>query len=160
MAGRFMRKGTTKFWFVPAIASGTLAPTVAEVNAGVNITTDVATVGGFSFANSPIKTPDMDTTFTKEIGGEDVAEDSSMDMYERDNSTTIHDALQKGDTGYMVIFYKGYAGASPAAADKVDVWPCSVTSNSRLYTADNQAAMYRVKFSITDEPAEALSVLA
>ena len=160
MAGRYMRKGTTKMWFVPTIASGTLAPTVAEVTAGVKVTPDLSAVTGFTFSSQPIKVPDMENTFTSEIGGEDATEDSSMDFYERDNSTTIYDALEKDEAGYMVIYREGIAGALPVAAEVADVWPCTVTSRAPTYTVENEAAKFVVKFSMNAPPAFDLATLA
>ena len=85
---RFMQKGTTKWWFVPTIASATLVPTAAEVNAGTREDTELAEVNGFAFANSPIATPDMANTFTSNIPGEDTAETSSLTFYEHKAPTT------------------------------------------------------------------------
>lgn len=150
---RFMRKGITKFFWVPTIADAGLTPTAAEVNAGDDITPDVRTVNGFNFSNQPIDTPDMEDTFTSQIPGEDDADDSNIELYEDNTDTTIHDALPKDDTGYMCIFYAGIAGATPAAADSCDVWPATVSANTRRYTVDNEAAMYQVDFAITATPA-------
>lgn len=157
---RFMRKGTTRFYFVPTIGSATLAPTAAEVTAGTRLDTQLATIQGFTFSNSPIQTPDMATTFVSQIGGEDAAEDSSLDFYEDKTSNPISTALAKGTAGYVVIFPRGVAGSVPAAADKCDVWPVTVTSNSKQFTADNAAGMYQVKFATTAEPGFEKTVVA
>lgn len=151
---RFMRKGKTKVWFVPSMANPE-AGTVAEVvTAGTELNVDLGEVNGFTFANSPIQTPDMDTTFTAQIGGEDTAAESSMGFYEQDDDTTIRDALAKDTVGYVLMYPTGIAGASPAALDEYEAWPVIVTSNARTYTVGNEAAMFNVSFSITDPPVE------
>jgi len=150
---RFMRKGTTKFFWVPTIADSGLIPTTAEVNAGVDVTPEISEVNGFSFTNNPIQTPDMDTRFVSQIPGEDTTEDSSLVFYQRKGTDAIRAALPKDDVGYMVIFYSGIAGATPAIGDDADVWPATVSSNAKTYTAGNEAAMYRVAFALTEEPA-------
>jgi hypothetical protein len=156
---RFMRKGKAKFYFVPTIVTKA-TPTVAEMTAGTNLSPQVAAVTGFEFANSPIQVPDFANTFTSQIAGEDTAADSNMEFYELTGGTdTVHDALPKGTAGYIVIFYAGTAGASPANADKCEVWPVVVSSNARMYTADNEAAKYRVNYSITDTPVLSASVI-
>lgn len=157
---RFMRKGVARVYFVPTIASGTLAPTVAEVTAGTRLDQQAAEINGFTFENNPIQTPDMSTTFVSQIGGEDSTEDSSITFYEDNTTNPIKTALAKGTAGYIVFFFKGLAGASPAAADKVDVWPVVVTSSARMYTADNEAAKYLVKFAASSPPGVDLAVLA
>ena len=144
---RFMRKGTSKFWFVPTIASTDLIPTTAEVTAGTAVTPEINEMAGFTFANNPIDTPDMDTTFVSKIPGEDSTEDSSMTFYERKTTNPIKTLLAKGTVGFIVIFPAGLAAAAPAAGDKADVWPVTVASNARTYTAGNEAAKYLVKFS-------------
>ena len=158
---RFMRAGTTRFYFVPTIAATTtLIPTVAEVTAGTRIDAQIATVNGFSFANQPIKTPDMASTFESSIPGKDAADDSSLEMYQVKGTDSIRTALAKGTAGYMVIFFDGIAGSTPAIADKVDTFPCQVASNAKMYTADNEAAKYRVVFTITDPPKTDLAIAA
>jgi hypothetical protein len=151
---RFMRKGVTKFYWVPTIASPTLIPTSAEVIAGTNLTPQLAEVNGFNFANSPINTPDMSSAFVGKIPGEDTTDNSDITFYEDKVTNPIKTAQAKGNVGYVVIFYAGTAGASPAAGDKVDVWPAIVASNSRMYTADNEAAKYRVVYALTAAPGE------
>lgn len=149
---RFMRKGITKVYFVPTITNKT-APTAAQVTAGTALTAQIAEISGFTFSNSPIQTPDMATKFVSQIPGEDTTEDSSITFYEDKSSNPIRTALAKDVNGYIVIFSAGTAGASPAAADKCEVWPVTISSNARKFSAGNEAAQYEVRFATTDEPA-------
>lgn len=151
---RFMRKGTTKVYFVPTIAS-LAAPTAIEIGAGTPLHPELAEINGFNFENSPIDTPDMAITLVTKIPGEDTLEDSSMGFYEVKTGTdTIKAALVKGTVGYVVIFPRGIAGASPAAADKCESWPVIIASNSRKYTVGNEAATYMVKYANTGAPVD------
>ena len=153
MAGeRFMRAGITEFFQVPTIASAALVPTAAEVNAGTKVTTTLAQVTGFSFANKPIMVPDMATTFTAQIPGRDEADSSEIEFYQLRTTDAIRTAAPKGTIGYMVIFFDGIAGATPAAGDKADVWPMQIASNAKMYTADSEPAKYKVVYSITKSP--------
>lgn len=152
---RFMRKGITKIYLVPTITN-TAAPTTAQITAGTNLTPQVAEVSGFTFTNNPISTPDMDTAYVSQIAGEDSGEASSITFYElRGGTDTINAALTKGLNAYICIYYAGIAGATPAASDKLEVWPISVSSNARIYSAGNEAAQYRVAFAITGPPVAA-----
>lgn len=151
---RFMRKGITRFYFVPTIASATLVPTAAEVTAGTRLDAQLAEINGFSFSNSPIATPDMASAFVSSIAGEDSAADSNLTFYEDKTSNPIKTAQAKGTNGYIVIFYAGIAGATPAAGDKADVWPVQVASVSRMYTAGNEAAQYQIVYTPTAPPGE------
>lgn len=151
---RFMRKGITRFYLVTTIASGSLVPTAAEVNAGTRLDTQLAEINGLSFENNPIEVPDMASAFVAQIGGEDKAADTSLTFYEDKVSNPIKTAQPKGYVGFIVVFYSGIAGGTPAAGDKCDVWPTTVTSNSRQYTAGNEAAKYMVKYAMTAPPGE------
>jgi hypothetical protein len=158
---RYMRRGITRFYWLSTIASGTLAPTVAEVTAGVRVDTQLAEVNGFTWTNNPIDTPVFSSRYTSQITGEDTAEDSNMTFYQlRGETDTIRLALAKDEEGFLVAFYEGPAGANVAAADKIDVWPAVISSNAKQYTADNEAAKYQVVFSNTAAPAEDIAVLA
>ena len=156
---RFMRKGTTKIWFVPTISDPD-APTVAEVIAGTELQDELADITGFGFSNNPIDTPDMGSAFVGKIPGEDTTENSDMTFYEDTTSNPILSALAKGSSGYVVIFPQGTAGAAPAAADTCDVWPATVASNTRIYSAGNEAAKDRVMFTLTAEPSIDATVAA
>lgn len=151
---RFMRKGTTKIWFAPSLTNPA-APTVASVTGGTRLDTAIAEIAGFTFKNNPIDTPDMASTFVAKITGEDTVDDSSMTFYEDDTANPIMTALSKGATGYVVIFYAGIAGATPASGDKCEVWPVTISSNARMYTADNEAAKFQVSFATTAAPVAA-----
>jgi hypothetical protein len=151
---RFMRKGVTKIYFVSTIANLS-ALTTAEVTAGTRLDTALAEINGFEFANNPIDTPDMSSAFVSKIPGEDAVSDSSMVFYEDKTSNPIATALAKNVVGNIVIFYAGTAGASPAAADKAEVWPIIVASNAKKYTTGNEAAQYNVVFTNTAAPSAA-----
>jgi hypothetical protein len=157
---RFMRKGITRFYFLPTIASTALAPTVAEITAGERLDPELAEVNGFMFSNSPIQTPDMASAFVSQIPGEDTVEDSNLVFYEDDTDNPVYDAQTKGTVGFIVIFPKGIAGATPATGDDCDVWPVQVASSSRQYTADNEAGKYEIVYTPTDPPELDTAVLA
>lgn len=157
---RFMRKGTTRIFWVPSIDDEDLAPAVSEVTGGTELTPELAEINGFNFSNSPIDTPDMGTSFVSKIPGEDTVGDSDMSFYEHTDSNPIKTALAKGTTGNVVIFYAGTDADDPAAADECDVWPATVASNSRSYSAGNEAAMYQIVFTLTSEPVTETAVIA
>lgn len=157
---RFMRKGITRFYWVPTIADADLIPTAAEVTAGTNLTPQIAEVNGFNFTNNPINTPDMASAFVGKVPGEDTTDNSDITFYEDKVTNPIKTAQAKGNSGYVVIFYAGIAGATPAIGDKADVWPAIVASNSRMYTADNETAKYRVVYALTAQPGEEVTIAA
>ncbi|MFF9787200.1 phage tail tube protein [Streptomyces nigrescens] len=146
---RFNRKTLTRIMFLPAVASTALLPTRAEITAGTDWTDQINAVDGWSIENQPIETPDMGSTFVSKIDGDDSAADSSLTFYEDDTLDDIESDLAKGTEGFIAIFSKG----DIAAAKGLDVFPVKVASNSKAYTADNEAAQITVQFVITDRPA-------
>lgn len=149
----FMRKGITKVYFIPA-ALAPAAVTAAEITAGVELTKSIADISGFTFQNNPFNAPNMDEAFVPQVPGEDTVENSTTTHYDYKDNTTIKDGLAKGDSGYVVFFYSGIAGASPASGDKYEAFPAQVGSNSRVYSAGNEAAQYRVGWTLTGAPVE------
>ena len=145
---RFNRKGVTRIYFVPTVASTSLVPTRAEITAGTEYTKGIAALDGWSLENQPIETPDMASTFVSKIPGDDSAADSSWTLYEDDVTDDVETDLAKGTEGYVVIFSKGDVPSGKG----MNVYPVTIASCSPAYTADNEAAKINVQFSITDRP--------
>jgi hypothetical protein len=156
---RYFRRGTTKIYFASTITDID-APTEAEMAAATDITCDIAEVSGFSFSNSPIDVPDMCSTFVKNIPGEDTVEDSSMTFYEDNVSNPTKTLLAKGTEGYIVFFPYGITGGAPSAGDEAEVWVVSVASNTRQWSAGNEAAKYMVEYTATETPDQDAVVVA
>ncbi|MFI0929627.1 hypothetical protein ACH4TP_37750 [Streptomyces sp. NPDC021012] len=146
---RFNRRGKTKILFAPTLASSSYIPTRSELGGATKLTKAVAAVEGFQLENQPIDTPDLESTFTGKIAGEDQAADSTLTFYEDDTDNTLETALAKGVSGYIIILRKGDIPASPS----MDVYPVTVASKSSTITVDNEAAKWMAKFVITDTPA-------
>jgi len=145
---RFSRKGVTKILFADTIAAATYIPTRAEITGATALTKQIAEVEGFSLENQEIETPDLESTFTSKIPGDDQAADSSLTFYEDDTSSTLEEALAKGTVGFIIILRKGDVPASKS----MDVYPVRVASKSAAITVDNEAAKWTARFSITDTP--------
>ena len=152
MTVRFFRRGTTKVYVVPTIASTTLVPTDDEVNAGEDISDQIAAFENFTFSNSPIPTPDLGSTFTTSIPGEDTADNPQLTFYELLTGNTLQTTLAKGTVTHLVIFFAGLAGATPAAADKAEVWKVISTGPSRMYDLGNEAAKWMASMTPAKEP--------
>lgn len=144
--GRFFRRGTSQIFFLPAI-SNKAAPSSGEFSAGDEITADISNMTGWDFANTPITTPDLSTTFDTQIGGPDTAGSPTIEFYDRDDSTTIRDALAKGTAGYLVR-----APYGDTATNRCEVFPVKVTAINDAYTLGNDAAKFVVGFAVTAAP--------
>jgi hypothetical protein len=156
MAQRFFRRGITKIFYVPVISDIDAPSATTELDVALELSCELAEISGFAFSNSPIPVPDMCDVFVKNIPGEDTAEDSSITFYELSGgiaNNPIKSTLAKGVVGYILIFPYGISGASlPEAGDEAEVWPVSVSSNTREFSAGNEPARFMVEFTISDVP--------
>jgi hypothetical protein len=149
---RYFAVGTTEVLFCPAIADKT-TPTFAELDAGTEITRDIADLSGWSTSSEFINVPDLKTRFTGKIPGRITAEDSSFTFYaDEDSGSGDARALLPRDTeGYIVIADGGLASG------KGDVFHVRVGSSSAVRSTDD-AVKVMVNFAVLDEPAEGVTL--
>ncbi|WP_405803411.1 hypothetical protein [Streptomyces sp. NBC_01187] len=146
---RFLRRGISKIVWVKKV-NNLQWPTrkeISEPNA-FEVTNAVSDIEGWALENDPIETPDMGSTFNSSIPGNDKAENSSLTFYEDRHSDEIEQHLPKGAKGYVVFLRKGDIPGSRS----VDAFPAQVATRAATYSTDNEAAKFKVTFTITDEP--------
>jgi hypothetical protein len=153
---KFSRRGKSKFLLLPAVASDTLIPTRAELTAGVDFTSAIATVDGWSLANQPIDTPDMSDDFDSQIPGSDKADSSSFTLYEDEIDADLEALFAKGTEAFVVILRKGDVPASAS----MDIFHIQVGSQAPAYTTDNDAAKLTVMCTILERPVQGAAVPA
>lgn len=139
--------------------SSMTAPTVAQVNAGVDLTPLLISITASATGNT-VPTPTLDTLFETSVPGTSAAS-FSADFYRDDAADTAWTTLERGVKGYFVI---QRFGASPTrvvvATDEVEVWPVQVTSRSASAMTSNTAQMFTVTCSVPQEPVEDAIVAA
>ncbi|MGW8880639.1 phage tail tube protein [Streptomyces mirabilis] len=147
---RFMRRGITKILWLKNVAAATRIPTRAELSApnSTDLTEAMSDVDGWSLTNESIETPDMVSTFSSSIPGNDKADNSSITFYEDQLSDAVETLLPKGAVGYVVFLRKGDITGSKS----LDSFPVQVASRTPQYNAGNEAAKFQAVFSITSPP--------
>ncbi|MCX5000988.1 hypothetical protein [Streptomyces longwoodensis] len=153
---KYMRRGTSKFYFVPTIAADSMIPTRTELVAGTEFSEYIAGMDGWTVSNNEIETPDMADTYDSTIPGSDKADQSSFTFYEDEEDADMEQTFAKGTTGYVVILRKGDIPGN----NSMDVFPIRVASQSPQYTADNEAAKFMATCSITSRPLQGAPVPA
>lgn len=148
---RFFRRGKTKVVFTQTVGVLT-APTVSNITTGSDLTAAINDLTGFEFANKPIDTPDLATSFTSKIPGPDEAKDASLKYYRDSASNPLDSTLAKDVLGFIIVGDYKILG-SWTSGDKVDVWPVQVASNSKEYSLKNDPALSNVIFTVTGTPA-------
>lgn len=159
---RYTSRGTTRIYFLTAIASYTTAVTRVELNAGLDLTTQIMDSSGWTVTSDQIDAPDMATRFTSKIAGPISADDSSLTMYASKNGVDARAVFTSGSsstpatTGYIVILFGG-----DVAANKMDVWQVTVSSVAKQISVQgSDPDTLVITFAPTAEPAVNLAIPA
>src|SRR5437763_5126917 len=98
---RYFPPGIRRVYFVATIANY-LAPTRGELNAGTDLTGEIAGGGmtGWSLAGSTVDTPDLGSVFTSTVPGRLTSATNSIDMYMSQNSIDARTLLVRTTNGY------------------------------------------------------------
>jgi hypothetical protein len=140
------------------LATASSPPTIAEVNAGTEIT------GFISSLDTPldgdaVDSSDLSSAFNKTVAGK-FGGTVSASMYRDDTADTAFALLPRNTTGYLVIRRFGGSGVAFAAADEIDMWNLRVITRSDAALDDNAVQAFTVTFAALDEPEIAIAVAA
>lgn len=154
-SSRYINPGVTKWIFCTTVASKA-APSRAEINAGTDLTREIAANEGWLTTSEQVATPDADTRFTSQIPGRITAEDSSITFYADVTGTDVRSILPRDTNGFILIMDGG-----DVSGRKMDVFPIRVSSQGKARSVEGEeAATVVINFAITSEPAENVTVPA
>ncbi|MEU2924211.1 hypothetical protein ABZ636_03990 [Streptomyces sp. NPDC007251] len=148
---RYIPPGTTRYYWVASISNYT-SPTRAELNAGTDLTGEIAAVSGFATTSDQQDTPDLGSRFTSKIPGRITADNSSITMYLSSTSSDVRTLLPRDTAGYVVILPEG-----DVTGQKMDIFPVKVTAQPKARDVENPAQI-TIEFSITKIPAENVTI--
>jgi hypothetical protein len=152
---RYWPVGTTKWIWVPTVANYTVAITRAEINAGTDLSGEIADLSGWTVSSNQIDTPDVNSRFRSKIPGPIEAEDSSLTLYADPSGTDVRQLLPRDTSGYIVRMDGG-----DVAGRKCSIFPVKVASQNKLMGTDEEAGRIEISFTITRIPAEDLTIPA
>ncbi|MEV4093786.1 hypothetical protein [Streptosporangium saharense] len=150
---RYWPKGTLKWYWVPTIADIN-APTRAELDAGVDLSREVAAYEGWTTSSNFENAPDVNSRFVSKVAADIEAEDSSLTMYADPSGSDARTLMSRGEEGNIVRF-----GGGDVPGRKMDVFPVEVGSVSKPFEMD-AVPVCTFQFAITAEPAEDVAVPA
>ena len=142
--------------FLTTIASSTLAPTVAEMTAGTDLTPQIP-VDGVAMS------PTQNNASQAMLGDAFVAEEpgtwgtGAVLTFVRDDTTSLADTFDYRTSGYLVTMPYG---GTIAAGVKVDVYPVTSHKPVPLPSAENEYQKLQVTLAVTAEPAREVLILA
>lgn len=152
---RYIPPGVRQYYFVSTIEDKS-SPTRTELDAGTDLTAEIAAVDGFTTSSDSVDAPDLASRFTSKVPGMITADDSSINIY---NSTDTGDGtgdartLMPRDTkGFIVQFPEG-----DTDGNLMNVFPVTVASAS-VQSGMEDPGQTAFTFTITSEPAANVTV--
>lgn len=143
-ASRYFQPGTTKVLVLPSLASLTAGATRAEINAGTDVSGDVAAINGFTVTTAQIDTPDLGKRFTGRIPGRLTADDSSVTFYADVTGADVRTVLTRDLNTFIAIMDGG-----DVAGRKADYFQVTVGSVGKVRDMED-APRLTVTFTIRD----------
>lgn len=152
---RYWPTGVQKWLWVPTV-SNIEAITRTEINAGTDLTREVAATDGWSTSGDEIETPDGDSAFVAKVPGKVTADDSSITLYGDPSGDDARNLFSRGTTGNIVRMPGGDIAGRLAYVFPVRVKTRSIEAN----VGEDDVVKILVQFSITREPAEDVTIPA
>lgn len=152
---KYTARGSSKTYWLPACAN-IESPTRLELNAGTDLTPQVADESGWSTSSNQIPTPDKDTRYDSTIPGVISAEDSSITMYADREGGDATLLMPRDEVGFIAMMDGG-----DIPGNRCRIYPVTVSSVSHMASVDGSSADTNMfSFAITSEPAEGVTVPA
>jgi hypothetical protein len=142
---RYIPPGVRAYYYVPTIVDKA-SPSRAELDAGTDLTAEIAEVSGFQVTSESVDTPDLATRFTSKVPGRTTADDSSITFYASDTSDDVRTILPRDTAGFIVVLPEG-----DVPTQMMDVFPVKVAA-STVMSGTEDPGQVEVSFTITGEP--------
>lgn len=148
---RYFRAGITEVYWVKSIADYN-APTRTELDAGTDLSCEVASLSGWEVTSETADAPDLCSRFVSQVPAQITASDSSITLYADSTSNDARSLMDRNEDGHIVIFWEG-----DVATQLMDVFPSTVRSVGK--SSDIQAvATLEFQYAITAEPATDVAI--
>lgn len=154
---RLIADGEIRVWFVTTIAAPA-APTVAEINAGTDITPFISSLDTPNEGEA-VPANDLSSAFNKTVPGR-FGGSPSMDAYRESVTDAAYVLFPRNTIGYLVIRRFGGSTVAIAAAQKVDVWNVRVITRSPATADSGSIQAFNVNFAALDTPSENVAIAA
>jgi hypothetical protein len=156
---RYVYEGKTDAWWVTTIANKA-APTVAEINAGTNLTNFVAKDGvATNFTNNKVDSASIAETFNAQLAGS-FGSDLELTMFRDDTADTAWNLWVQGTNGFVVLRRAVASGAAVAAAQKVEVFPAQMLEPTVANSAQDTQVRFTGGVAVTSAPNQKATIAA
>ena len=143
----FIHRGVSRILLLPAVAS-LMAPTRAEINAGVNLSSSLAGVGGFALDNAVNEVVPVGSAFVEQVPGVfRTTGPCTLTLYDNLSSAAVRAACAPGFVRYVLLLPYG-----DVAGRRCEVWTTKIAAASDTW--ENGVALYRVLFAASVFPTQ------
>lgn len=124
------------------------APTVAELNAGINVTDQVTDDGlqNFKAATAAVDNTSLASTNDTERAGRDAVKGAMLRFKRQMPTDTIRSTVTKGVFGFIVIRYSVATGTAWTIGQAVEVYPVEAGRRAMVDHEDNTMERYDIPF--------------
>lgn len=151
---RYTSIGLTKVYYLPTVASALFIPTRAEMNAGTDLSSELADWTGWMVAGAQIATPDLSTVFESQISGRVSANKSTLVFYASKTGLDVTSLLPRTTTGFIMWLDGGDISGNQAEVYPVTVMANGLDRDNKMTAADRVT----VEFAITRQPAQNVTI--
>lgn len=151
---RYTSIGITKVYYLPTVASTSFIPTRTEMNAGTDLSPELADWTGWMVEGAQINTPDLSTVFESTISGRVSAPKSSLTFYASTTGVDVTSLLPRTTTGFIL-----WLDGGDISGHQMEVYPITVMANG--IDRDNKmtkADVVKIDFAITRQPAQNVTI--
>lgn len=141
---RYFLPGTTKVLVLPAVANLATGPTLTELNAGTDISDEVASITGFVISGDNMQAPDLGKRFNPQVPGRLNGADSGLTCWASKDGVDVRTVLTLDQRTFVVFLDGGNTAGNP-----MDVYECDVLSVGKVREIEGIGRL-EVKFSIVD----------
>jgi hypothetical protein len=150
---RYYVQGVSKVIWCPTI-SNPASPTRSEINAGTDLSNEVAAAGGWQVTGNTEDTPALGSVFIGKVPSTTTADESTLTMYADSTSTDVRTLLSRGSSGYVIWMDEG-----DVVDHLMDVFPVRVTSATPQRDVSS-VAQIQVSFAVMREPSQNVAIPA
>jgi hypothetical protein len=145
--------GRTRVYSVPSI-SNIAAPTVAELNAGVDLSGLITPDGlvGFETDTGAVDNSKLNSTFNTSSAGRVSLSGTLLRLIKQTGTDTVYNTLVYGFSTNIVIRRDVTSSTAWATSDKVEVYPVQCGEVSNLPPAANEVHKFEIKTMVTNQP--------
>lgn len=145
--------GRTRVYSVPSI-SNIAAPTVAELNAGVQLEGLITADGlmGFQPETAEVDTSALNSTFNTKLPGRAGFSGTGLRLKKQSGTDTVYNTLINGFATNIVIRRDIPSTTAWAASQAVEVYPGQCGEVKNLDPAPNELHKYEVPFFVSPQP--------